>query len=118
MKILEGKEKDWEQCKEINSKDMYSRYAIEFMVRWAELLEKKIEENPDISAEDAIRKYADGTSVKADIDGITGFQFGCVVNLLYKFWIFGKELNAWHNSKYGYEGEGTVNPAMMLLKER
>ena len=116
MKILEGKEKDWEQCKEVNSKDMYSRGTIEFMVRWAELLEKKIEENPDIPAEDTIRKYANETSDEADIDGITGFMFVCAVNLLSKLWIFGKELNNWHNGKYGYEGEGTVNPTTLYVK--
>ncbi len=74
------------------------------------------------------RKMAEGHTIIAEIAeecqkdlgylGITGFQYGCVVQALSHFWVFGLELREWHNAQYGVskEAKGVVNPAILTLK--
>jgi len=47
--------------------------------------------------------------------GITGFMYGCAVNLLSQCWKHGEELRKWHNKEYGHEGDGVVNPAVFTI---
>ena len=108
MKVLQNKEKEFEKCIEINS-DTYSKFVIDYMIRWADMMEECISNGENIN------DIAEKTSHEADTDGITGFMYGCAVNLLSQFWEYGNQLRNWHNRQYGYEGEGTVNPAIMTL---
>lgn len=112
MKIKKGKEKDYEEFVKLNSNDGYSYGVVKYMKRWADLLENKIGQN---DPKTIIIEYADKLSFEADIEGITGFMYGCAVQALDNFWEYGDILRAWHNKQYGYEGEGTVNPAVLTI---
>lgn len=109
MKIKEGKEKEFDKCVEINSNDHYSRGVIDYMIRWADMMEDRMSKGEKIS------DMAKETSHEADTEGITGFMYGCAVNILAQAWEHGEELRTWHNSQYGYKGEGTVNPAILSV---
>ena len=109
MQIKRNMEKEFEKCVEINSHDGYSKGVIDYMIRWANMMEESISNGYKIN------NIAEETSHRADTDGITGFMYGCAVDLLSQFWKYGDQLKIWHNSQYGYEGEGTVNPAIMTI---
>lgn len=72
--------------------------------------------NPELLWGDKIVDIADSTSREADIEGITGFMYGCAVNALSQLWKYGEELRKWHNKEYNYEGDGVVNPAILTIK--
>lgn len=55
------------------------------------------------------------TSHDADTEGITGFMYGCAVNILAHVWEHGEELRRWHNGEYDYDGDGVVNPAILTV---
>lgn len=111
MKIKAGKEKEFEQFVEINSKDFYSLGVVNFAKRWAELMEKEIENGTKVA------DIAEKTSHIADTEGITGFMYGCAVNTLSHLWEYGEELRKWHNKEYNYDGDGVVNPAIITEGE-
>ena len=113
MRILKGKEQEYKDWYDKNS-DSYSRACFTYAERWAEMLEKKVDEIGD--AHKAIIENADRLSLEADTEGITGFMYGCAVNILSLCWEYGGELRKWHNKEYGYEGDGVVNPAIMTVK--
>ena len=117
MKIIKGKEDTYKQWVEVNSTDGYSRAVINYGIRWAEMLEKIIDEQNDEDPKTVIFNNADWTSNDADTEGITGFQYGCAVGFLADVWEYGKILNSWHNAKWGYseDTEGTVNPAVWTV---
>lgn len=112
MKILSGKEQEYTDWYDKNS-DGYSRACFTYAERWAELMEKKIEEIGD--ARETIIKYADDLSHEADTEGITGFMYGCAVSILSQCWEYGEELRKWHNKEYNYDGDGVVNPAVLKV---
>lgn len=109
MKIKAGKEKEFEKFVEINSKDFYSLGVVNYVRRWAELMER------DIANGAKVVDIADGTSREADTEGITGYMYGCAVSALSRFWEHGEELRKWHNKEYNYEGDGVVNPAIITI---
>ena len=113
MKILKGKEQEYKDWYEKNS-DPYSRACFTYAERWAELLEKEIEES-DKDTKEVMKQYAEKYSHDADIEGITGFMFGMAVQILSLCWEYGEELRKWHNKEYDYEGEGVVNPAILTV---
>ena len=112
MKIETGKEKEFEHYVEINSKDFYSLGVVNYVKRWAELMEKEIENGARVA------DIADRTSYAADTEGITGYMYGCAVSTLAYFWEYGEELRKWHNKEYNYDGEGVVNPAIVMVGEQ
>lgn len=103
-----------------NSSDGYSRGVVDYAERWACLMERAMQ------AGSSIADCAESTSHEADVDGITGFMYGCAVQALSQFWIHGPELRRWHNSKYlsadeveaAQESGGTVNPAILTIGGR
>lgn len=112
MKILKGKEKDWEDCQKANSSDPYSNGVIRYAKRWAELMEEEIAKGSKLN------EIAETTSHTADTEGITGFMYGCAVSILSQVWEYGEELRVWHNSEYGVaESDGVVNPAIINIKD-
>lgn len=113
MKVKAGKEKEYEHCKEINSHDSYSKGVIDFLEKWTSLLEKDIQNHEE--AVKVIVDKADEYSHEADTEGITGFMYGCAVQIIAKYWEYGEELRKWHNKEYNYEGDGTVNPAILTI---
>lgn len=110
MKIKQGQEEAYKKTIEVNSSDPYSKATIDYMVRWAELMEDKI------SKGSKVHEIAEETSHEADTDGITGFMYGCAVNLLSQLWEYGEELRKWHNGEYNYDGDGVVNPAVISIQ--
>ena len=112
MKIVEGKEKAYKDWYDKNS-DAYSRACFTYAERWAEMLERKIDEVGDVRK--AIVLNADKLSDEADIEGITGFMYWCAVSILSQCWKYGEELRKWHNGEYGYDGDRVVNPAILTV---
>ena len=98
----------WNEFVESN-KDFYGRGVITYAERWANSMESLINDGANLV------DIAEKTSREADTEGITGFMYGTAVSILKKCWIFGDELNNWHNKQYGYNGEGTVNPAVICV---
>ena len=113
MKILSGKEKKYKDWFDKNS-DSYSRACFTYAERWAEIMEKEISNHDD--AMNVIIENADRLSHEADVEGITGFMYGCAVSILSQCWEYGEELRKWHNKEYGYDGDGVVNPAILTVK--
>lgn len=118
IKVNEGMEEEYQAYVTMNSNDGYSRACITFSERWGSYMEKAIE------AGEKIEDCAGRCCSEADLEGITGFMYGCAVSGLSKFWIHGAELRAWHNGKYikdeerlkeANESGGTVNPAILTL---
>ena len=115
MKIVKGREQDYKDWYDMNSDD-YGRACFTYAERWAEMLEKMIE-NSDKSVAQIFEESAEKLSHDADVEGITGFMYGVAVNILALCWEHGEELRKWHNKKYGYEGDGVVNPAVFTIGE-
>ena len=111
MRITKGKEDRWNAWVE-NNKDPYGRHVITFAERWANLMEHDI----NISGmSKAVRLFED-RSHQADTDGITGFMYGCAVQILSDVWEYGETLRKWYNKEYGYKGDGVVNPAILTIE--
>lgn len=113
MKILAGKEKEYKDWYGKNS-DAYGRACFTFAERWAEMMEKEIENSTDHPL-NVISENAKRLSYEADTEGITGFMYGCAVNILSQCWVYGENLRKWHNKEYNYDGDGVVNPAVITI---
>ena len=105
---LKNKE-GWEKFATINN-DPYGSGVVRYAERWANMMEQEMESGKSLI------DIADATSHKADTEGITGYMYGCAVSILSQVWEHGEELRKWHNKEYGYEGNGTVNPAIITIK--
>lgn len=109
-------EASWKECVEKNS-DGYGSCAIRYAARWASYAEAALEKGEDFAS--AVKR----TSHDADLEGITGFMYGCAVGILAKVWFRGEELRRWHNldMQIGNEGKranesgGTLNPALLRI---
>lgn len=109
MIIKQGFEAEYQKFLEANSRDGYNFAAVQFMGRWADLMEA------EMASGAALPDIAERTSCQADTDLITGVQYGCAVSGLAKFWVHGDELRQWHNQQHSYDGPGTVNPASFTI---
>lgn len=98
----------WEEWKK-NNTDPYGSFIIRYAERWADMMEQKMCDGA------ALSDIAKQTSHDADTEGITGFMYGCAVNILADSWAYGEELRKWHNAQYGYHGDGVVNPAIFTI---
>jgi len=96
-----------------NNLDAYGHAVYTYANRWADLLERDIEEMGDAQA--AIIKNAEKRADEADTEGITGFMYGCAVSILSQCWEYGEELRIWHNKEYNYQGDSVVNPAILTV---
>ena len=104
----EGKEK-WNQIVKINLKNSYGNGVVRYARRWAKYMQKFIDEGKTVA------EIAEQTSYDADIEGVTGFMYGCAVKALTQCWKYGDELRKWHNKSFGYDGDGVVNPAVLTF---
>lgn len=107
--IIPGKEKEYQKYVEKNSSDGYSRAVIDYGEGWAKKMQIEINKGG------TVKDIADAAQKGLGFLGITGFQYGCVVNGLSHFWKHGEELRKWHNKEYGHEGNGVVNPAIVTI---
>ena len=115
MKLRPGMEADYQKGYK-NNLDPYGHAVYAFAERWAELMEKDIEDCGGPTAA-AIANF-EKRSREADTEGITGFMYGCAVQILSDCWEFGEILRRWHNKEYGYEGDGVVNPAILTISRK
>lgn len=113
MKILEGREQDYKDWLDKNT-DPYGRACFTYAERWAEMMKNLIEGSTDEPMK-VIIDNAYRLSNEADVEGITGYMYGCAVSILSRAWKYGEELRKWHNKEYNYEGDGVVNPAIMTI---
>ena len=104
LKDIEG----WNKSREANT-DPYGKAALDYAEGWAKLMQI------EISKGNKLVSVAEKTSHELGFMGITGFMYGCAVNLLSQCWIHGEELRKWHNKEYGHEGDGVVNPAVLTI---
>lgn len=106
----------WQKSKEVNS-DGCGGAIMTYSERWARLMQVEMANGKKLA------EVADATSHEADLEGITGFMYGCAVSQLASCWKHGDELRRWHNLKtqLGNEGEkanesgGVLNPALLSL---
>lgn len=117
--IRPGLEDEYAAYVEKNSHDGYSHVVITFTERWGWRMEKKLQYDWY-----KIENVAEKACSEADIEGITGFMYGCAVSALSYFWIHGDALRAWHNAQYitdpvklaeANAKGGTVNPAILTI---
>lgn len=98
---------DWKN----NNTDGYGSAIFRYAERWADMMEEALSQGLQIN------DVADRLSHKADTEGITGFMYGAAVSILAQCWEHGEELRRWHNKVYDYDGDGTVNPAILTVKK-
>ena len=109
---------EFEHQRKINSADPYGAEIIRYAEAWADLMEAEIARGRPL--EDVALQ----TSHTADTDGITGFMYGCAVQILSQCWRHGEALRKWHNlrTQIGNEGQranesgGCLNPALLTIE--
>jgi hypothetical protein len=100
-----------------NNQDPYGNACYRYASEWATRMESEIAKGARIA------DIAKRTSGEADDEGITGFMYGCAVNILAHAWVHGEALRLWHNldTQIGTEGEkanesgGVLNPAILNI---
>lgn len=111
VEIIPGKEKEYADYVAKNSDDGYSRAVIDYGEGWAKVMQTEIVKGK------IVKDIAEASQKGLGFLGITGFQYGCVVNGLAHFWKHGEELRKWHNKQYGVseDKKGVVNPAVLTI---
>ena len=100
------------------NQDSYGAGCVDYAQGWGRLMQARMAEGKPLA------EIAEETSSLADVQGITGFMYGCAVAMLAKCWKHGEELRRRHNLKIqiSNEGEkanesgGVLNPALLSLK--
>lgn len=118
MKIIEGKEQEYNDWK-IKNSDPYSAAIFRYAETWAEMMEVYINDGQ------RIQDIAEKVSHDADTEGITGFMYGAAVSILAKCWAHGEALRRWHNLKTQINNEGAIanedggvlNPAILNIAQ-
>lgn len=102
----------WEEfcAKQAEDETGYSQCVVDYARYWAKFMQY-LKEKHNVS----VIQIAERASHDADVNGITGFMYGCAVNVLSQVWKYGEELRVWHNKQYGHEGDGVVNPAVLTI---
>lgn len=106
----------WTECIAKND-DPDGACAVRYAARWANWMEARMADGAEL------RAIAYDVGNEADLEGITGFMYGCAVGMLARFWVHGEELRRWHNLKtqISSEGEaanesgGVLNPALLTI---
>lgn len=106
----------WQSWLDAN-KDGYGAAVMSYAERWARMMQVEIDRGAIIS------DVAKRLSHEADLEGITGFMYGCAVSMLSQCWEHGELLRRWHNlsTQIGNEGEkanesgGTLNHAVLVI---
>ena len=117
MKIKPELQKEYDEYKTKNS-DPYGGAVVTYGERWANAMEDAFSRGEKIS--DCAKRLSHET----DVEGITGFMYGCAVQGLAYFWEHGEELRLWDNldTQIGTEGEkanasgGVLNPAILNIQ--
>lgn len=115
MKIKQRMEQKYQESYDDNL-DPYGHAVYTYAERWAELMEKDIEQSGKV--DESIWLHAQERSHEADTEGITGYMYGCAVFILACAWEYGEPLRLWHNAQYDYKGKGVCNPAVLHIQKR
>ena len=115
MKIRD--QEKWEVSVASNQ-DMYGKGVINFVERWADLMEAHIKNG------ELLDDFAKETSHEADSEGISGFMYGCAVGVMSECWEYGEQLRRWHNldvqcqeeGERANKGGGVLNPALLSFE--
>jgi len=107
----------WNKGVESNRRDPYSARVVRYAEEWGRLMQTRIANG------ESVAQCAHELSRLADDDGITGFMYGCAVQMLVRCWKHGEELRLWHNcdTQIGTEGDkanetgGVLNPAVLNI---
>lgn len=110
-------EAGWQKFKE-NNQDGYGGAVVTYAERWAQLMEVEMANGKNL------KEVAKAASFEADLEGITGFMYGCAVSILASCWKHGDLLRRWHNlaTQIRDEGEkanedgGVLNPALLSIR--
>lgn len=107
----------WQKGERIND-DPYGKAIYAFAKRWAELMEKVTEAEPDAELSDAaFDALVMDTSHEANDDHLTGFMVGAAAGMLAETWIHGERLRVAWNEQHGVKSPtGTVNPAVVTVE--
>lgn len=107
----EEAKKNWDTIVEKNSHDSYGRGICEYATVWIKFMQHLMKRGCKLE------NIADNTSSVADMYGMSGFSYGCAVNMIVECWKHGEELRIWHNKRWGIseEAKGVVNPAILQL---
>ena len=96
-----------------NNSDPYGAATYRYAAQWARVMEAMMADGA------TLKDCAEDASHVADDEGITGFMYGCAVQILAAVWVHGNELRIWHNGNHGVSEErakgGTVNPAVLSV---
>jgi len=100
-----------------NNSDDYGAAGVAYAERWANYMEVLMKQGA------ALEDIAERASREANVEGITGFMYGCAVSVLSQVWKHGEELRKWSNLKtqVGDEGVkanesgGVLNPALLSI---
>lgn len=111
ISIIPVKLEEYNEFKKINSEDGYGQCVVDYVEYWAKLMQLEIANGK------ALNEIAETTQSHLSFLGITGFMYGCAVQSLAQFWIYGEELRKWHNKQYNVdpESKGVVNPAIITI---
>ena len=82
----------WQRTVAANT-DPYGAAGIRYAARWAALMEQELADGK------AVADVAEATSSAADLEGITGFQYGCARSILCQVWTHGNELAEWRKTQ-------------------
>lgn len=118
----------WNKSREAN-KSSYGKASLDYAEGWAKLMQveiaRQLEKMKKLKhktsprfIQNVIGSCAKKTSHELGFLGITGFMYGCAVNILSQTWVHGEELRKWHNKDYGHEGDGVVNPALLSISTK
>lgn len=117
MRYSSGGEVKWASWVKANT-DPYGKCCVDYAAAWSELMEKKI----DAGAK--LEDIAEQTSYDVNEPfGITGFMYGCAVEMLAVAWEHGEALRRWHNldiqikneGERANESGGVLNPALLSI---
>ena len=94
--------------------------------RWANEMERRLAERPQWGVADVAQAAFAATDAWLGRWGLTGFQYGCAVEILAQVWEHGEALRRWHNldTQIGDEGVranergGVLNPALLNIRDR
>jgi len=91
----------WKKNVKVNADSSYGSAVTQYAETWANLMEKKLAESKKL------KDIAKDTSIEAALgSGISGFQYGCAVQILAEVWEHGEELRRWNNRDLQIHDEG------------
>ena len=93
---------------EAKNTDSYGGRCVSYAKEWARAMQV------EMATGKKLQDIAEPTSREADYDGITGLNYVEAVSILAQCWVHGEELRNWHNKKYKHDGDGVVNPALII----